>query len=70
MATDPVCKKDIDEKASPGGKVNYWGKIFYFCTADCKKAFRRDPQKFAPETAEGQGPGYDAYSFSWPSGSK
>ncbi len=59
MATDPVCKKEVDEKAPPGGKVNFWGKLFYFCAADCRTAFRRDPQKYAPETAEGKGPGYD-----------
>jgi YHS domain-containing protein len=59
MATDPVCNKEIDEKAAPGGKVNYWGKVFYFCTEECRKTFRRDPIKFAPETAEGKGPGYD-----------
>ncbi|HXG52757.1 MAG TPA: YHS domain-containing protein [candidate division Zixibacteria bacterium] len=59
MATDPVCKMEVDEKAPPGGKVNYWGKIFYFCTAQCRTAFRRDPDKYAPEVAEGRGPGYD-----------
>ena len=59
MATDPVCKKQVDEKAPAGGKVNYWGKVFYFCAVECRKAFRGDPQKFAPETAEGMGPEYD-----------
>jgi len=52
MAIDPVCKKEIDEKAPPGGKVHYWDKVFYFCTEDCRKAFRRAPQKYAPETAK------------------
>ncbi len=59
MATDPVCKKEVDEKAPPGGRANYWGKLFYFCTADCRTAFRRAPQKYAPEIAEGRGPEYD-----------
>jgi YHS domain-containing protein len=58
MATDPVCQKQVDEQA-PGAKVNYWGKVFYFCSDECRKAFRRDPPKYAPETAEGKGPGYD-----------
>lgn len=57
MAIDPVCKKEIDEKAPPGGKVHYWDKVFYFCTEDCRKAFRRAPQKYAPETAEEKAPG-------------
>ena len=59
MATDPVCQKEVDEKAAPGGKVNYWGKKFYFCTADCRGEFRRDPLKYSPEAGEGKGPGYD-----------
>ena len=59
MATDPVCTKEVDEKNPTGGKVNFWGKVFYFCSKDCRTAFRRDPQKYAPETAEGRGPDYD-----------
>ncbi|MFQ5852257.1 MAG: YHS domain-containing protein [Candidatus Binatia bacterium] len=59
MAVDPVCKKEVDEKAPSGGKVNYWGTVFYFCSASCRTSFRREPQKYAPETAEGRGPGYD-----------
>ncbi len=59
MAKDPVCSKEVDEKNPTGGKVNFWGKIFFFCSKDCRTACRRDPQKDAPETAEGRGPGYD-----------
>jgi YHS domain-containing protein len=57
MVTDPVCGKEIDEKAPAGGKVHYWDKVFYFCTEECRKAFRRSPQKYAPETAEEKTPG-------------
>jgi YHS domain-containing protein len=70
MATDPVCKKEIDEKTSPGGKVNFWGNVFYFCTEECRRTFRLDPRKFAPETADGHGPDYDEHSFTWPARSK
>ena len=59
MATDPVCKKEVDEKNAPGGKVHYWDKVFYFCAEECRKTFRREPQKYAPETGEGRGPEYD-----------
>jgi YHS domain-containing protein len=59
MATDLVCRKEVDEKNPSGGKVNFWGKVFYFCSKDCRVAVRRDPQKYSPETAEGRGPGYD-----------
>jgi YHS domain-containing protein len=65
MATDPVCKKEVDEKAPPGGKVNYWGTVFYFCTADCRNAFRRDPPKYAPETVEERGPEYTKRPLDW-----
>ncbi len=65
MAIDPVCKKDVDEKAAPGGKANFWGKLFYFCSASCRIAFRREPQKYAPETAEGRGPNYGNRPDDW-----
>ncbi len=59
MATDPVCNKEVDENTPPGGKVNYWGQLFYFCSEECRKAFRRRPQDYAPETATGRGPEYN-----------
>ena len=65
MATDPVCKKEVDEKAPPGGKVNYWETVFYFCTEDCRNAFRRDPPQYAPETVEGRGPEYTKRPLDW-----
>ena len=65
MATDPVCKKEVDEKAPPGGKVNYWGTVFYFCTADCRNTFRRDPPKYAPEAVEERGPEYTKRPLDW-----
>ena len=65
MATDPVCKKEVDEKAPPGGKVNYWGTVFYFCTEDCRNAFRRNPLQYAPETVEGRGPEYTKRPLDW-----
>jgi YHS domain-containing protein len=61
MAIDPVCNKQVDENA-PGGKAQYWGKYFYFCSKDCRISFRRDPQKYVPETAEGRGPLYEKAS--------
>ena len=59
MVVDPVCNKEVDENAPLGGKVNFWGKVFYFCSEECRKAFRRRPQDYAPETEAGRGPGYD-----------
>ena len=50
MATDPVCRKEVDEENAPGGKVHYWNNVLYFCSENCRKAFRREPQKYAPAT--------------------
>ena len=59
MVIDPVCKKEVDENTPLGGKVNFWGKVFYFCSEECRKTFRRRPQDYAPEIEAGRGPGYD-----------
>jgi len=57
MATDPVCRKEVDEKSAPGGKVHYWGSVLYFCAEECRKAFRREPQKYVAERTEEKIPG-------------
>ena len=59
MVIDPVCNKEVDENAPLGGKVNFWGKVFYFCSEECRRTFRRRPQDYAPEIAAGRGPEYD-----------
>ncbi len=59
MAVDPVCRKEVDDKAPSGGKINYWGNFFYFCSEECRKKFRRQPLDYAPEAAAGRGPEYD-----------
>lgn len=61
MATDPVCKKEVDEKNPPGGKVQFWGQRFYFCSVDCRNTFRHEPQKYAP----GKGPHYAKLPDDW-----
>ncbi len=63
MVTDPVCKKEVDEKAAPGGKARFWGKIFSFCTPKCRGSFQRDPQKYVPEKEGEKEPGYDPRMF-------
>lgn len=57
MAIDPVCKMGVDEKTPPGGKVHYWDNVFYFCSEHCRKAFRREPQKYSPAATEEEAPG-------------
>lgn len=67
MAVDPVCSMEVDEKAAPGGKARFWGKVFFFCNKDCRAAFQRDPQKYIPESAADKDkekePGYDPRMF-------
>ena len=57
MATDPVCKMTVDEQAPGGGKAHYWDKVFYFCSENCRKAFRREPQKYVADRTEEKTPG-------------
>ena len=45
MAKDPVCGMDVDEKKVTQ-KTFYKGKNYYFCSATCKKAFDKEPEKY------------------------
>ncbi len=45
MAKDPVCGMEVDEKTA-AGKSEYQGQTYYFCSAGCKKAFDKEPQKY------------------------
>ncbi|NIM20440.1 MAG: hypothetical protein GTO51_09445, partial [Candidatus Latescibacteria bacterium] len=52
------------EKAAPGGKARFWGKVFFFCDKKCRASFQRDPQKYVPEQKEAEKePGYDPRMF-------
>jgi len=46
MATDPVCKMQVDEANPPGGKTEHRGQTYYFCGAGCKRAFEGNPASF------------------------
>ncbi len=45
MAKDPVCGMQVDEKKA-GGKSEYQGQTYYFCSPGCKASFDKDPQKY------------------------
>jgi len=45
---DPVCGMDVDPKTA-AGKTEYQGQVYYFCSLGCKRAFDKDPQKYAGE---------------------
>ncbi|MFN3654186.1 MAG: YHS domain-containing protein [Candidatus Nitrosotenuis sp.] len=44
MATDPVCKMEVDEKSSPTSR--HEGKTYYFCCPSCKNMFEKNPAKY------------------------
>ena len=48
MATDPVCKMEVDEDTSL--KTEFEGKSFYFCSGICKMVFEKEPHRYIGET--------------------
>ena len=45
ILVDVVCKMKIDKRTAEF-KSEYKGKTYYFCSADCKKKFSEDPEKY------------------------
>jgi Cu+-exporting ATPase len=45
MQKDPVCGMDVDEKSAPA-KMEYQGKVYYFCAVRCKEKFKKSPEKY------------------------
>ena len=52
MVKDPVCGMEVDPKTA-GGKSDYKGQTYYFCSLGCKKAFDQEPEKYANAPAHG-----------------
>ncbi|MBI4307058.1 MAG: YHS domain-containing protein [Chloroflexi bacterium] len=50
MAIDPVCKMQVDVSNPPGGKSEYQGKTYYFCSPGCRTSFQKEPEKFLKST--------------------
>ena len=48
IGRDPVCGMEIDEEKCPFTST-YGGKQYRFCSADCKKAFELEPEKYTKE---------------------
>ena len=42
---DPVCGMDIDP-ATAAGKSEYKGQTYYFCSAEDKGTFDKNPEKY------------------------
>ncbi len=45
---DPVCGMTVVE-GKEGGKSDYKGTTYYFCSRGCKVAFDKDPEKYLRE---------------------
>jgi YHS domain-containing protein len=43
--TDPICGMQVDP-ATAAAKATYEGKTYYFCSADEKEQFEKDPAKY------------------------
>ncbi len=48
---DVVCGMDVDPKTATQ-KSEYQGQTYYFCSPGCKKAFDKEPQKYAVKTQD------------------
>ena len=46
MAIDPICKMEVDPRTAKW-KSTYNGKEYFFCAPGCKKAFDKNPEKYA-----------------------
>ncbi|MDT7902148.1 MULTISPECIES: YHS domain-containing protein [Acidianus] len=51
MMIDPVCGMEVDENSQY--KTMYKGKVYYFCSPHCMKAFQKDPEKYLKEGPKG-----------------
>lgn len=45
---------EIDPKTA-GGKSDYKGQTYYFCSLGCKKSFDKEPEKYVNAQAQGSG---------------
>ncbi|HEU5041357.1 MAG TPA: YHS domain-containing protein [Gemmatimonadales bacterium] len=43
--TDPVCGMEVDPGTS--AQSTYQARTFHFCSEQCLRAFREDPQRYA-----------------------
>jgi P-type Cu+ transporter len=46
MGKDPVCGKKVTE-GHAAGKSEYQGRLYFFCSLDCKQQFDQHPQYYS-----------------------
>ncbi len=44
MKVDPVCGMEVDERSEH--RAIYKGRIYFFCSRECKEEFERDPEAY------------------------
>jgi YHS domain-containing protein len=54
MLKDPVCGMEINPETA-GGKTEYKGQTYYFCSLGCKKSFDKEPEKYVKAQAHSSG---------------
>lgn len=52
MAIDPVCKMNVRPDKAPA-KAEYDGRMYYFCSRACHRAFIAEPQKYVGSAPHG-----------------
>ena len=45
VETDPVCNMKVVKEKAKYSEV-YNGRTYYFCSADCKEQFTKEPKNF------------------------
>lgn len=48
MATDPVCKMEVNP-AKASAQAQYEGQTYYFCSERCHRAFVAEPRQYVGE---------------------
>ncbi len=49
----PICGPEANMMGKDDIAFEYEGKTYHFCSQDCLKAFKKDPEKFAKKMDEG-----------------
>jgi YHS domain-containing protein len=57
---DVVCGMTV-ETASAQFKSAYQGQTYYFCSAGCKQAFDKEPEKYVKPEQGDHGAGHEAH---------
>lgn len=57
MAKDPVCGMEVDERKAAGTSVHH-GVTYYFCSAHCKSAFDKEPDRYTGRGSHGAHEGH------------